>query len=53
MHFEKSREMVSGPAISALALNPHVERSRTQRVRCLVPVALRAPAPAHLEGWAS
>ena len=29
--------------------NPHVERSAKQRSRCLVPVALRAPAPAHVE----
>ena len=31
--------------------NPGVKRSAKQRCRCLVPVALRAPAPAYAERW--
>ena len=33
--------------------NPQVEGSAEQRSRCSVPVALRAPAPPHLQRWAS
>ena len=33
--------------------NPGVKRSAKQRGRCLVPVALRAPAPAYAERYAA